>query len=274
MSDPLNLDFDQSPLASDAFFKRRIGQVPIFESPPLRPDVRAMAQRAWIDRARSEYIGVMISRRFWELLVDINAPVDIQELALTMVLDEQRHTKLCIAAATHLGASSDVNFDLDELQQQRSHDLSLHEQTLKMIIQTYCIGEVTALGLVKHAMKQLPSSGYKTVLEEITRDEVLHARIGPGILKCIRSGQAEKWMPWPGDNRVRKWVSDYVNAMQERDVVEDADIELFGDPGAHAQLLSVGIPEASHFKSAYYRSLNDDVKAVLGDLFVAPRNQL
>ena len=48
------------------------------------------------------------------------APSDIQELSLKMVLDEQRHAHLCIAAAQSLGAEPEVTFDLEELQQLRT----------------------------------------------------------------------------------------------------------------------------------------------------------
>src|SRR5262245_61067206 len=105
----VTLTFDDSSLASDPILsrhrlrpKRAIGVTrPLDE---LRPDVLVTARKAWEERARAEYIGVMVVRHFHGLLVDANAPMDIQELAITMMLHEQRHTALCVGAARALGS--------------------------------------------------------------------------------------------------------------------------------------------------------------------------
>jgi len=258
MDDAITLSFDTSPLGQLAFFQRRLVEIPHFDPPALRDDVRLMAQRAWLDRARSEYVGVMIARKFWGLLIDVNAPLDIQELALKMVLDEQRHAHLCIMAARSLGAAPEVVFDLWELQQPRTQ-APIHEQVMEMVIQTYAIGEVTALALIKHALSTLPDSGYRTVLKEIAGDEVLHARIGPALLTAIRQGETTAWLPWPGDAQVSIWANTYLRAMAERDVVEDDERQLFEDRTAREQLMAVGIPPSDAFKTAYDQALRTDV---------------
>ena len=260
MDHTIELSFDRSTLVADRFFQRRLVPKPAFQPPTLREDVLVVAQRAWIERTRSEYIGVMIARRFWALLVDINAPVDVQELALRMVLDEQRHAHLCVEAAASLGAAPDVTFDLVELQQART-DAPLHEQVMQMVVQTYAIGEVTALGLIKHALSALPNSGYRDVLKTIASDEVLHARIGPALLALAHSGQAKEWLPWPGDEKIRRWAQPYFEAMLARDVVEYDELELFADPEAAAQLNQVGVPRSDQFKDAYQRTLKTEVLA-------------
>jgi len=258
MDDVIALSFDRSALSDDGFFLRRLVDLPVFAPPPLRDDVRRLAQRAWLDRARSEYVGVMIGRRFWGLLVDINAPVDIQELALNMVLDEQRHAHLCIAAAVSLGAGPEVDFDLSELQQERTEE-PIHDQVMQMIVQTYSIGEVTALGLIRFALRDLPESGYRDVLKRVATDEVLHARIGPALLREVRSGHTASWLPWPGDEQVRQWARSYIGAMAERDVVESDELLLFGDAAAARELRQVGIPHSGDFRVAYHQALGTDV---------------
>lgn len=232
---------------------------PQFEVPTLRDDVRLVAQRAWLDRARSEYVGVMIVKRFWGLLVDVNAPSDVQELALRMVLDEQRHAHLCIAAAQSLGASPEVTFELTELQQARG-DGSVREQLLEMVVQTFAIGEVTALGLIRFALSDLPDSGYRDVLKLIAGDEQLHGRIGMAILTSARAGLTEPWLPWPGDEAIRDLARPYIGAMGSRDVVEEDEAALFGDEEAAAQLRAVGIPDSNAFKHAYHRALGEEVR--------------
>jgi len=260
MDTMLTLSFDRSPLAGDPVFSRRLVTVPAMRPPDLPDPIRQVAQRAWLDRARSEYVGVMIARRFWGLSVDMNAPSDIQELCLKMVLDEQRHAHLCIVAAESLGAQSDVTFDLDELQQVRSTE-SVSDQFLKMAIQTYAVGEVTALGLIRFALSDLPDSGYRDVLKIIAADEVLHGRIGPRLLAAVKGGLTAHWLQWPGDDVVRALRDEYRQAMSHRDVVESDEALLFQDALSAQQLRSVGIPDSRGFKTAYHRALNQDVDA-------------
>ena len=258
MIDTIALMFDRSPLAAEAFYQRRLIDIPDFAPIHLRDDVRLIAQRAWLDRARSEYVGVMILKRFWGLLVDVNAPMDLQELALRMLLDEQRHTHLCIAAAESLGADPEISFDVSELQQARSQ-ASVTEQLLEMIVQTFAIGEATALGLIRFAISDLPGSAYRDILKTIAGDEVLHGRIGVAILTAARAGQTDAWLPWPGDERVDALARPYLNSMAARDVIATDEAILFKDPEAARQLRAVGIPDSETFKSAYHQALDKDV---------------
>ena len=250
----LTLDFDRSPLAEDGFFGGKLVRPPIFEVPPLSPATRRLARRAWLERARSEYVGVMIARKLWGLCIDLNTPRDIQELALRMVLDEQRHLSLCIAAAQALGAEPAVAFELPDLQQPRS-DAPLETQFLEMVTGTYAVGEAVALALVTHAVKALPPSGFRDVLRSIAADEVLHGRIGQALLSVIRGGV--EWLAWPGDAAVGAMAGRWRDAMRGRDVVEADEVEAFADPGAAAQLEAVGIPDPVPFRAAYLRALDD-----------------
>ena len=89
------------------------------DCPDLKPpndlsdEGRRLALQAWGDRTRSEYSGVMIVRHFHGLLVDLNSPMDLQELALAMVLQEQQHARLCMEAVKSLGGSPELTFELD-----------------------------------------------------------------------------------------------------------------------------------------------------------------
>ena len=187
MTSQISLSFECSALADQTFFRRRLPTQPELHVPTLRDDVRFAAQRGWLARMRSEYIGVMVARRFWALLVDINAPVDIQELALTMVLDEQRHTRLCAHAAISLGAEPEAVFELTQLQQAR--DISVHGKLSKWLCKpTQSVKSLRWVG--QHALQAL-LEWFRDTLKLIAGDEVLHARIGPALLKEIQSGRTK-----------------------------------------------------------------------------------
>lgn len=249
----LTLDFDRSPLGADGFFAGKLVTPPNFEVPPLCDAARALAQRAWLERARSEYVGVMIARKLWGLCIDVNAPRDVQELALRMVLDEQRHLSLCIAAAEALGAAPAVAFDLADLQQPRS-EAPVGAQLVEMLAGTYAVGEAVALALVTHAVKALPASGFRDVLRAIAADEVLHGRIGGALLAVVRGGV--EWLRWPGDAAVGAIASRWRQAMRGRDVVEPDEVAAFADPALAGELRAVGISDPVAFRAAYHAALD------------------
>lgn len=261
----LTLDFDRSPLADDGFFGGKLVRPPPFAVPAMSPAVRALARRAWLERARSEYVGVMIARKLWGLCVDVNAPRDVQELAIRMVLDEQRHLSLCISAAEALGAAPAVAFDLGELQQVRS-EAAVGAQLLEMLIGTYAVGEAVALALVSHAVKALPPSGFRDVLRTIAADEVLHGRIGLALVKVARGGV--EWLAWPGDGAVADIARRWRDAMRGRDVVEPDELAAFEDEAAAEALRGVGVPEPAAFRAAYHRAL-DGLPAAFASVGVA-----
>jgi len=197
----------------------------------------------------------MIVRHFHGLLVDLNAPMDLQELGLSMMLQEQQHAQYCAAAARSLGSDGEIAFALDELQIKRT-DQPLSEQLWDMVIGTYCCGELVAHVLLRHCLQALPKGPYKDILRAIARDEVLHSKIGSLILESVRNEEAPKWIEYPGDGWVISCAENHLKHLLSRDVIEDDERAMFEDEDAAEQLRSVGIPPSDPFKEAYLHGVN------------------
>ncbi|MBT9556366.1 MAG: hypothetical protein IV100_10070 [Myxococcales bacterium] len=249
----LTIDFDRSGIVDPVFARFAPPPAPL-AVPPLSRDAREAAVRIWADRTRSEYVGVMIVRKLHGLLVDLNAPMDLQELSLQMLLDEQRHANLCSAVIEALGGNLGVTFDVPELQQSRT-SASLEDQLLEMLVGTYACGEVVAHALVRHAIRALPKSGFRLTLQSIAKDEVLHARFGPTLLASIRAGVQGAWIDWPGDDVILARFEAQCRWMLSRDVVDDRELRLFGNLAYASELEAVGVSEPRAFKAAYVASV-------------------
>ncbi len=258
----LEIELDRSSLAAHPALSRHLIEVPELPAIQLSDRVQPIARRAWEERARSEYIGVMVVRRFHGLLVDVNAPMDLQELALTMLVQEQQHAALCMAAARSLGSDGVLRFDADELRQART-DAPVDLQLLEMIVASYCVGEVVALALIQHSIEVLPPSPYRDLLRRIAKDEVLHGRLGAPLLALARSEEGGAWLDYPGDEAVRRIAAREIEAMRNRDVVEADEARLFEDPAAYSELVAVGIPPAEAFRARYFEALDDEVPSTL-----------
>ena len=268
MDDRILLQFDVSEIAALPMVARMRRTVPEFVVPEVRSDVLAIARRGWEDRAAAEYVGVMIVRRFHGLLVDLNAPMDLQELALAMMVQEQQHAELCAAAARALGSDGEIGFDVSELQQARDGE-TLEAQLLRMICATFATGEVVALALIRHALKSLSKTPFRKVLAEIAADEVLHARIGPALIDHLRRNPKSTWLHYPGDEWVADCVRQAIVELRERDVVEKDEAAMFADPEAAQQLDLLGIPPSQPFRDAYMQALRDDVPVGLASVGIA-----
>lgn len=260
----IGLQFDRSPLATQPVFRRYLVDLsdPFPPVANLEDPIVALAKRSWEDRTRAEYLGVLIVHHFHGLLVDLNAPADLQELALVMLLQEQRHAALCNHAASTLGGTGEVGFEPQELLFLRT-DEPLETQVWRMILGTYCCGEVTALALIHHAIRALPPSPYRNILKRIAKDEVLHAAIGPNLLAACRSTQSPSWLPYPGDITVRRIVLEQMEIMQARAVVEPDEIAAFSDPDATVKLKTLGVPDSQGFVAAYHKGIRDAIPKAL-----------
>ena len=200
----------------------------------------------------------MIVHHFHGLLVDVNAPMDLQEIALTMVKQEQEHAALCMTAARALGSEGEVVFDLSELRMERTHE-PLETQVLRMLVGTYAVGEVVAHRLLHHAIHALPKNGFQEILKRIYRDEVLHAHIGSAVLATVRTGDSPKWLPYPGDKALAALFAESIVGMCQRDVVEEAELGYFTNPEWGVHLKQIGIPPAEEFRKAYFDGLGTNV---------------
>ncbi|MBM65043.1 MAG: hypothetical protein CMH55_02265 [Myxococcales bacterium] len=241
---------------------------PALEPPPdLSPEGRRLALQAWEDRTRAEYAGVMIVRHFHGLLVDLNSPMDLQELALAMVLQEQQHARLCMNAVKSLGGAAELTFELDQLQIQRS-DAPLEVQFFQTLVGTYAIGEAVALDLLVGSLEALPESGYREILKLIARDEVLHGRLGLQVLQQVKSGEPAPWIPWPGADAIAAMARGQIDYMKQRDLVEPDEARAFDDPQLAVELQGLGIPDSRHFRRIYDESLEEKLPTAFAKLGV------
>ena len=257
----LGLRFDESSLSRLPLVRRFSAGLPELRPARIHPAVRAAAREGWENRTRSEYEGMTLVRRFHGLTVELNAPMDLQELALKMALQEQQHARYCMSAAASLGSEGLLTFAADRLAGPPDEG-DPRTRFWEMVCGSFAVSETAALRLLAAGIRMLPPSGYRGILETILADESLHARIGFLILASARLPAAKRrpdWIEAPSDAWIRDHVRGFVDAGLRRDVIDPAEAALFEDPAKAAALMSLGIPPSLSFKSAYLDALRKDV---------------
>ena len=262
----LELSFDWSPAGALPQLARHLRARPDGEA--LRhavdrapPALHPIARRCWEARVRSEYVGVMLCRKLHGLLVDLNAPLDLQELALLMTLQEQQHSALCADALAAIGGERWVPCPLDELQQVRQG--SPEEELGELLWGTFLVGEFVALELLRESIQTLPSSPFRDILREIARDEVLHGRLALELLPVARAGGFESWFPYPGDEELRRIIERFREGLRRRDVIEEEALVASEEPAHQAALAALGLSEPRGFLTRYRSAIDERLPAAL-----------
>ncbi len=236
----VSLRFDTSTLARSASLRGALLQLPRFEPPEMAESARREAASVWLHRTRRAYVGVMVARRFHGLLVDLNAPMDLQELALELMLDEQRHARLCHRAATSLGGPKELEFTVDELTQERDED-DLPGELVATLTGPYIVGKRLELAILQHILQAAPPSTYRDALAQIARDRQWHASFGVPLLAQLRGGAPPRWLPWPGDDVVRARARVQLRAALSRPPRPTHAAGLFSQPDTAATLAAAAV---------------------------------
>jgi hypothetical protein len=256
-----SLRFDETALSSEPLVRRNRADLPRLRPGRSPARVRKAALAGWENRVRAEYEGMTLARRFHGLTVDLNAPMDIQELALNMALQEQRHARFCMAAAASLGSEGLIAFDSARLGSPEA-PADPRQAFWEMVCGPFAVSEVAAFRLLSAGIRMLPPSGYRSIRETILEDEALHARIGFLILSSARLPRRNRrpdWIEPPSDAWIRDYVRRFLEAGLRRDVIDPAEAALFEDPVRAESLRALGIPPSQAFKSAYLDALRKDV---------------
>lgn len=255
----VGLKFDESDLSMAPVARRHRADLPVLRPGRLVREVREAAKEGWENRVRAEYEGMTLARRFHGLTVELNAPMDLQELALKMTLQEQQHARYCMAAAASVGSGGMIAFEPVRLQDPDSQDP--RSAFWEIVCGPYAVSEVAAFRLLSASIRMLPPSGYRGILETILADEALHARIGFLILASARAPRRRRrpdWIEPPSDAWIRGYVRGFIEAGLKRDVIEPAEAALFEDPDTAGALEALGIPPSLAFKSVYLDALRKD----------------
>ena len=249
----LQLTLDEANLSSLKHFRKRLRLLPTLPKITASKEAVHTARLHWEERARSEYIGTLNLYHLHGLLVDMNAPMDLQEISLQMIHEEQQHVRLCMNAAHHLGSNGQLNFNILEIAPRRT-DVPLNEQFLENLIGMFSIGEVVALKLLNHSIKELRPSSYREILVDILRDEVFHARFGGDLLAHLNESKPD-WCPLPSNDWIENTKQQFIQYMKSREVVDPEEVRIFESQKLATDLNQLGVPCPVSFKRKYFSIL-------------------
>jgi hypothetical protein len=147
-------------------------------------DIRRHADRVWAARHGVETGAALrfgsLSRRLWQA----GAPEALVEVAARASQDETRHASRCedILRARH----APIPPPETRLLEYAPATLTPEQQLTYEVVAQSCVSETESMATLVTLLDEARDERLKSVLHELARDEVQHARLGWGYLAWIR----------------------------------------------------------------------------------------
>jgi hypothetical protein len=143
----------------------------------LSADARRILAGVWAFRAGAERQAAMRFERLAGELADVGAQPEVTALAARAADDERRHVRLCTALADAYGGATEPESAQDSGAIGPT-TLSFRDRVLYEVVAFACVTETLNTSLMTVALERARVPAVRSVLREILRDEVRHARVG------------------------------------------------------------------------------------------------
>jgi len=138
---------------------------------------RRAAGEAWAFRARVEQEAALRFDRLATVVAGFDASSPVPDMMRRAADDERRHTELCARLAHGLG--NPVSLDPgDELASIAPGSLDERQAVLYEVVAACCITETESMATLTTLLAGEPEPEVREVLHSISKDEVIHSRMG------------------------------------------------------------------------------------------------
>ncbi len=142
------------------------------------PRVLAAVAGNWRMRMRQEHHSSSVFAGLLPQAMAAGVPVDVKMALLRASMDELRHAVLCAEVAEALGASAEVEQEMEPESPATHEGIGPDEVFLRNVFFVGCLSETVAVALLTDEREQCEEPWVRRVLTQLMSDETLHARIG------------------------------------------------------------------------------------------------
>jgi 1,2-phenylacetyl-CoA epoxidase catalytic subunit len=142
------------------------------------PRVLRAVAGTWRMRMRQEHHSSAVFAGLLPQAMEAGAPVDVKMALLRASMDELRHAALCAEVAELLGASAEVEQEMEPAAPATHEDIPAEEVFLRNVFFVGCLSETVAVALLTDERDACEEPWIRRVLTQLMGDETLHARVG------------------------------------------------------------------------------------------------
>lgn len=149
-------------------------------------DVIGMARRNWRKRMVHEHQSAAVFTDLVPQMMAAEAPLDFKTVVTRSGLDELRHAGLCGQVVEFLGGEAEAQADLEMHDLPEHPDVDRFQAALRNVVFASCLSETVSMALLTAEREHVEEPFIDRVLDQLTGDESLHARLGWVYLdECI-----------------------------------------------------------------------------------------
>jgi len=153
------------------------------------PAAVSAARAGWSRRMVDEHRSATVFSGLLPQLIEAEAPIDMQGVALRMAMDELRHGALSGRVVQALGGEARVEIE-DASEAPAKHEgASPLVRLVRNVVYASCLSETVSVSLTAAEREQTEEPFVAEVLDQLLGDETLHARFGWVLLGWAR----ERW---------------------------------------------------------------------------------
>ncbi|MCC6625358.1 MAG: ferritin-like domain-containing protein [Deltaproteobacteria bacterium] len=151
----------------------------------LSDDERALAQRTWLGRMKSEHVSARVFAALVPQLMKAGIHDERLSAVVAMIEEELVHARLCAAAVVALGGRPVVELEPGDLPDVPAHEdaASPLEALLRNVLSICCLSETIAVAQITSEREVMQDGPLGPMITRILADEVGHARFGWRLLE-------------------------------------------------------------------------------------------
>lgn len=141
-----------------------------------------IAEGTWRERMRHEHHSSCVFSRLLPQLIEAEAGLEYKTSVLRMAMDELHHAALCASVVRYLGGDPAIETSLVTEPLPEHPGRSPRERLLRNVLFVSCLSETIATALLAEERERAREPRIARVVEQLSADESLHARLGWSLL--------------------------------------------------------------------------------------------
>lgn len=146
------------------------------------------ARATWQQRAQSEFRSIQIMTRFLTEVLDAGAPLELYSGAADLVVDEIRHTALCVGVCEALGIKPRLPAQVALVERPEFLALPPAQRSLISAITMLAINETISVGFAEDLAERCAHPVIGAVLGATCEDEATHQSFGWSYVRRALDG--------------------------------------------------------------------------------------
>lgn len=217
------------------------------------PVALEIAREGWRARALHEHQSACVFSRLLPQLIEAEASIEYKTVILRASMDEIRHASLCLQLVAYLGGVPEIEGELATEPLPEHPGRTPRERVLRNIVFASCLSETISTSLLAEEREQTIEPRIRRVVEQLSADEILHAKLGWSLLG--------EWLPQLSAEELaglERYLPVALGTIEQK-MLGSMPLPPVLPPALRAELTALGVLDGHEGREILYAVLEDVV---------------